>query len=547
MAHQRAGQQAKAQDLHNIARLVSHYYQLEPDPNNAAHLVQFGTSGHRGCADHHSFNQLHILAISQAIVDVRKLHGISGPIFVGKDTHALSEAAFCSVIDVLVANEIEVIVQQGGGYTPTPAISYQILNYNKQHSQQADGIIITPSHNPPQDGGIKYNPPHGGPAQKLFTQQIEQAANCYIATDLVGVRRLGLAKALLSPLLIEQDFVMPYVKDLACVIDMNAIKKAGLHLGVDPLGGAGTAYWQAIKDHYGIDLTIINEKVDPSFSFMTLDKDGLIRMDCSSPMAMAGLLAHKAHYDLAFGNDPDVDRHGIVTPQGLMDPNHFLAVCVDYLFQHRPLWQAHLEVGKTLVSSLLIDKVAARLDLSLQEVPVGFKWFVDGLLAGSLGFAGEESAGATLLRFDATTWTTDKDGIVLCLLAAEILAVTGKTPQQYYEDLITQFGAPCYSRIQAPATRAQKALLSQLSAEQVMATALAGDVICEKLTHAPANAQPIGGLKVSTAFGWFAARPSGTEEVYKIYCESIKGEQHLRLIEQQAQQMISDLFEQGSN
>ncbi|MBV7299628.1 phosphoglucomutase (alpha-D-glucose-1,6-bisphosphate-dependent) [Enterovibrio paralichthyis] len=541
-SHERAGQRSQQQDLHNIPLLVANYFQLTPDPQNPAHKVEFGTSGHRGCADKSTFNQHHIVAIAQAIAELRLQQGITGPLFVGKDTHALSEPAFCSVVEVLVANGVSVVAQKEGGYTPTPGISHAILTHNKANISKADGIVITPSHNPPQDGGIKYNPPHGGPAEGELTKAIEERANALIAGGLTDVRCISFADAVASDLFIEQDLVMPYVEDLANVVDMAAIKKAGLHIGVDPLGGSGIDYWKAIAAHYELDITLVNDDVDPSFRFMSLDKDGVIRMDCSSPSAMAGLLAYKDQYDLAFGNDPDFDRHGIVTPAGLMNPNHYLAVCIDYLYQHRPQWGEGVGVGKTLVSSAIIDKVVANLGRNLCEVPVGFKWFVDGLYTGEIGFGGEESAGASFLRLDGTPWATDKDGILLCLLAAEITAVTGKNPQQYYDELAAKFGASSYARLQAVANGAQKAVLSKLSAEMVTAETLAGDAITAKLTHAPGNGQAIGGLKVCTEFGWFAARPSGTEEIYKIYCESFKGDEHLALIQEEAQKIVSDVF-----
>ncbi|MGL4735585.1 MAG: phosphoglucomutase, alpha-D-glucose phosphate-specific, partial [Enterovibrio sp.] len=433
MVATRAGQVALMQDLENIPRLVANYFQLQPEPTNPAHRVEFGTSGHRGSANKCTFNQAHILAITQAIVELRKKNGVTGPLFVGKDTHALSEPAFCSVIEVLIANGVQVKVQKDQGYTPTPAVSFAILTHNACHDAKADGIVITPSHNPPCDGGIKYNPAHGGPAEDLITKAIESRANALLAAQLAGVKRVDFTAALQSDALQEEDFVQPYVQQLEQVIDIKAIQNAKLKIAVDPLGGAGIAYWQAIAKFYQLDITLVNEKIDPAFAFMTLDKDGLIRMDCSSPYAMAGLLAHKDRYDLALGNDPDFDRHGIVTPEGLMNPNHYLAVCVDYLYRHRPLWKKELGIGKTLVSSALLDKVAAKLERTLCEVPVGFKWFVDGLFQGTLGFGGEESAGASFLRFDGTPWSTDKDGILLCLLAAEITAVTGKNPQQYYQ------------------------------------------------------------------------------------------------------------------
>lgn len=540
--HPRAGQKAQQQDLHNIPALVSHYYLFQPDASNPQHKVEFGTSGHRGSADKFTFNEHHILAIAQAIVDLRTELGTTGPIFVGKDTHALSEPALSSVLEVLIANQVEVIIQQDNGYTPTPGISHAILTYNQQHADKADGIVITPSHNPPQDGGIKYNPTHGGPAEGELTKAIENRANQLIADGLQGVKRVAIVEAKQSPLLKQVDLVKPYVDDLVNVVDMAAIQKAKLKMGVDPLGGSGIDYWRQIAQTYDLDLTLVSEAIDPTFQFMSLDKDGVVRMDCSSPYAMAGLLALKDQYDLAFGNDPDYDRHGIVTPQGLMNPNHFLAVCIDYLYRHRSAWKSEVAVGKTLVSSAMIDKVVADLGRELCEVPVGFKWFVDGLYSGHFGFGGEESAGASFLRQDGTAWSTDKDGIILCLLAAEITAVTGKNPQQYYDQLAAKHGESHYSRIQAVANGPQKAILSQLSAEMVTAQTLAGDVITARLTHAPGNGAAIGGLKVTTDHGWFAARPSGTEDIYKIYCESFKGEEHLKQIEQEAQEIVNQVF-----
>ncbi|ASA54963.1 phosphoglucomutase (alpha-D-glucose-1,6-bisphosphate-dependent) [Vibrio gazogenes] len=539
--HPRAGKQAQHDDLQNIPVLVSDYYRLKPNAAEKAHKVEFGTSGHRGTSGKSSFNENHILAITQAIAEVRSQAGITGPVFVGKDTHALSECAFSSVVEVLVANGIQVIVQAEQGYTPTPGISHAILTYNRKHTQKADGIVITPSHNPPQDGGIKYNPPHGGPAEGEVTQAIENRANEIIADGIATVQRIPLQQAMASEYYVEQDLVMPYVDDLVNVVDMSAIQQANLKIGVDPLGGSGIEYWRKIAATYQLNLELVNESIDPTFQFMSLDKDGVIRMDCSSPYAMAGLLALKDQYDLAFGNDPDYDRHGIVTPKGLMNPNHFLAVCIDYLYRHRN-WKADVAVGKTLVSSALIDRVVADLGRKLCEVPVGFKWFVDGLFAGEFGFGGEESAGASFLRFDGTPWATDKDGIILCLLAAEITAVTGKNPQQYYEALAAKHGESKYSRLQAVATGSQKAVLKKLSPEMVSAQTLAGDPITARLTHAPGNGAAIGGLKVTTEFGWFAARPSGTEDIYKIYCESFKGEEHLKQIESEAQEIVNQVF-----
>lgn len=540
--HPRAGQRARQEDMHNIPALVANYFQIAPQAGNPQQRVAFGTSGHRGTADKGTFNQHHIWAIAQAVAEVRAAQGVTGPLFLGKDTHALSEPAFASTLEVLVANGVQVVIQQDPGYTPTPGISHAILCHNRANDAKADGIVITPSHNPPQDGGIKYNPVHGGPAEGALTTAIESRANEIIAAGMADVKRVSIEQALVSDLVEARDLVAPYVDDLVNVIDMAAIQKANLKLGVDPLGGSGIEYWRQIASHYGLDLTLVDESVDPSFRFMSLDKDGVVRMDCSSPYAMAGLLAHKDSYDLAFGNDPDYDRHGIVTPAGLMNPNHFLAVCIDYLYRHRPDWSAEVAVGKTLVSSALIDRVVADLGRELCEVPVGFKWFVDGLYSGELGFGGEESAGASFLRIDGSPWSTDKDGILLCLLAAEITAVTGKNPQQYYEALAAKHGASEYNRLQAVANGEQKAVLSKLSPEMVAAETLAGDAITARLTHAPGNGAAIGGLKVTTENGWFAARPSGTEDIYKIYCESFQGKAHLALIEQEAQEIVSKVF-----
>ncbi|GKX36634.1 phosphoglucomutase (alpha-D-glucose-1,6-bisphosphate-dependent) [Pectobacterium versatile] len=537
--HPRAGQPAQQSDLINVAQLTSQYYVLRPEVGNTAHAVKFGTSGHRGSAGRHSFNEPHILAIAQAIAEERKKQGISGPCYVGKDTHALSEPAFISVLEVLAANGVDVIVQLDNGFTPTPAVSNAILVHNRQGGALADGIVITPSHNPPEDGGIKYNPPNGGPADTNLTSVIETRANALLTDELRDVKRITLDQALKSGHVHEQDLVQAYVEGLASVVDMAAIQRAGLKLGVDPLGGSGIAYWQRIAEHYKLDLTLVNDAVDQTFRFMSLDHDGVIRMDCSSEFAMAGLLALRDKFDLAFANDPDYDRHGIVTPAGLMNPNHYLAVAINYLFQHRPQWGQSVAVGKTLVSSAMIDRVVADLGRKLVEVPVGFKWFVDGLYDGSFGFGGEESAGASFLRFDGTPWSTDKDGIILCLLAAEITAVTGKNPQQHYDELAQRFGAPSYNRIQASATHAQKAALSKLSPEQVSASTLAGDPITARLTAAPGNGASIGGLKVMTENGWFAARPSGTEEAYKIYCESFLGVEHRERIEKEAVEIVS--------
>ncbi|HDL7505142.1 TPA: alpha-D-glucose phosphate-specific phosphoglucomutase [Yersinia enterocolitica] len=540
--HPRAGQATQQSDLINVAQLTSQYYVLQPDAENQAHAVKFGTSGHRGSSLRHSFNEAHILAIAQAIADVRHQQGITGPCYVGKDTHALSEPAFISVLEVLTANGVDVVVQQDNGFTPTPAISHAILCYNAQGKDLADGIVITPSHNPPEDGGIKYNPPNGGPADTNLTSVIEKRANQLLSLKLEGVKRQTLDQAWDSGYLHAQDLITPYVEGLVDVVDIPAIQNAGLKLGVDPLGGSGIAYWQRIAEHYKLDLTLVNDSIDQTFRFMHLDHDGVIRMDCSSECAMAGLLALRDKFDLAFANDPDYDRHGIVTPAGLMNPNHYLAVSINYLFQHRPQWGANVAVGKTLVSSAMIDRVVADLGRKLVEVPVGFKWFVDGLFDGSFGFGGEESAGASFLRFNGTPWSTDKDGIIMCLLAAEITAVTGKNPQQHYDGLAQRFGAPSYNRIQAPATQAQKNALSKLSPEMVKANTLAGDAITARLTTAPGNGASIGGLKVMTENGWFAARPSGTEDAYKIYCESFLGAEHREKIEQEAVDIVSDVL-----
>lgn len=540
--HPRAGQPAQQSDLINVAQLTSQYYVLQPDPANTAHAVKFGTSGHRGSSLRHSFNEAHILAIAQAIAEVRKEQGTTGPCYVGKDTHALSEPAFISVLEVLTANGVDVIVQADNGFTPTPAVSHAILTHNRNGGALADGIVITPSHNPPEDGGIKYNPTNGGPADTNLTSVIEKRANALLAAKLAGVKRQSLDQAWKSGHLVAQDLVQPFIEGLTDIVDMAAIQKAGLKLGVDPLGGSGIEYWKRIAEHYKLDLTLVNDEVDQTFRFMHLDHDGVIRMDCSSESAMAGLLALRDKFDLAFANDPDYDRHGIVTPAGLMNPNHYLAVAIQYLFQHRPQWGKEVAVGKTLVSSAMIDRVVEDLGRKLVEVPVGFKWFVDGLFDGSFGFGGEESAGASFLRFNGTPWSTDKDGIIMCLLAAEITAVTGKNPQEHYNELAARFGAPSYNRIQAPATHAQKAALSKLSPEQVKADTLAGDPITARLTNAPGNGASIGGLKVMTKNGWFAARPSGTEEAYKIYCESFLGAEHREQIEKEAVEIVSKVL-----
>ncbi|MBU4260804.1 MAG: phosphoglucomutase (alpha-D-glucose-1,6-bisphosphate-dependent) [Proteobacteria bacterium] len=542
--HPRAGKPAALEDLCNIPRLIAAYYQYAPDVSLDEQKVSFGTSGHRGSSFKSSFNEPHIKAISQAIVEYRLSQGITGPIFVGMDTHGLSEPAFATALQVFIANGLEVRYQQGRGYTPTPVVSHAILCWNKKYpDNKADGVVITPSHNPPEDGGFKYNPPHGGPADSDATKVIEQSANELLARGLQGVRFLPFTEAFASAQAVAHDFVRPYVDDLQQVIDMEAIRKAGIKIGVDPLGGSGIAFWPVIAERYGLNIEVVNNRVDPTFSFMTLDKDGKIRMDCSSPYAMASLIALKDRFDIAVSNDPDYDRHGIVTREtGLLNPNHYLAVSINYLFTHRPGWGAGLSVGKTLVSSSMIDRVALGIKRKLSEVPVGFKWFVQGLFKGEYGFGGEESAGATFLRKDGSVWTTDKDGIIMALLAAEITAVTGKDPGLHYQELVQQFGSPLYERIEAPATAEQKKVLSNLSAEDVEAKTLAGESVLAKLTHAPGNGAAIGGLKVVTENGWFAARPSGTEDVYKIYTESFKGESHLKLIQKEAKEIVAASF-----
>ncbi|MFN2107263.1 MAG: phosphoglucomutase (alpha-D-glucose-1,6-bisphosphate-dependent) [Candidatus Promineifilaceae bacterium] len=539
-----AGKPAPHELLTNIPRLMAAYYTIEPDAGDPAQQVAFGTSGHRGTSPAGSFNEAHILAISQAICDYRQAQGYTGPLYLGMDTHALSEAAQATAVEVFAANDVPLFIQAGNGYTPTPAISHAILNYNRGRADgYADGVVITPSHNPPDDGGFKYNPPEGGPAGTETTAVIQNRANEILAGGLRDVARLPYKQALAAGNVTFYDFMMPYVRDLANVIDMAAIAAAGLKIGVDPMGGAAIDYWQPIAELYRLDLQVTQPYVDPTFSFMTVDKDGKIRMDCSSPYAMAGLIGLKDDFDIAFGNDPDVDRHGIVTPSsGLMNPNHYLAVAINYLFQHRPGWPAESAVGKTLVSSSMIDRVALQLGRRLSEVPVGFKYFVDGLLDSSYGFGGEESAGASFLRLDGTVWTTDKDGIIMDLLAAEITAVTGRDPGEHYHDLENAFGSPVYERSDAPASREQKEILKDLSPEMVTAVELAGEPILAKLTRAPGNNEPIGGLKVVAENGWFAARPSGTEEIYKIYAESFKGAAHLRRIQEEAQAIVSSAF-----
>jgi phosphoglucomutase len=545
--HALAGKIAPHTYLANIPRLVSAYYTYKPDPGQPAQQVAFGTSGHRGSSLRSSFNEDHILAVCQAISELRKSQAISGPLYLGMDTHALSEPALFTAVQVFAAHDQEIVLQDGFGYTPTPVISHAILTYNRARSSGlADGVVITPSHNPPEDGGIKYNPPSGGPAGTETTRWIQDRANQILVNGLKEVKRMPLDKALQAPTTHPRDYIQPYVDDLVNVVDMRVIADAGLKIGVDPMGGAGVEFWGPIAETYGLDLEVVNPRVDPTFSFMTLDHDGKIRMDCSSPYAMASLISLKDRFDIAFGNDPDYDRHGIVTPSvGLMNPNHYLATAIWYLYQNRPAWSAGVAVGKTLVSSSMIDRVASYLNRVICEVPVGFKWFVDGLLEGSFGFGGEESAGASFLRKDGTVWTTDKDGFILDLLAAEILAVTGRDPGEHYKDLEAQFGKAWYERIDAPASPEEKAVMEDLSPERVRAKELAGESILSKLTYAPCNQAPIGGLKIVTQNGWFAARPSGTEAIYKIYAESFTGEDHLRQIQAEAQSIVSAALHSG--
>ena len=542
--HPRAGELAQVQDLVDIPKLVSAYYVNIPDVSIASEQVAFGTSGHRGCSFKNAFTELHILAISQALAEYRIKQGYTGPMFIGKDTHALSEPAFVSAVQVLVANGIKVIVQENGGFTPTPVISHAILQYNKANPDAlADGIVITPSHNPPEDGGFKYNPPNGGPADSDVTKIIQDRANEILNDNFDDIEQWDFQEAMESDFVEEYDYIKPYVDDLINVLDLDAIAKAGIKIGVDTLGGSGVAYWPVIAKTYGLDIEVVNDRVDPTFSFMTLDKDGKIRMDCSSPYAMAGLIKLKDKFDVAVANDPDYDRHGIVTKSsGLLNPNHYLAVAIEYLFTHREGWSKDAIVGKTLVSSSMIDRVVGQLGRKMSEVPVGFKWFVDGLFDGSFGFGGEESAGASFLRKDGTVWSTDKDGIILALLAAEIIAVTKKDPGEHYAAFTEKFGSPIYQRFDAPASPEQKAVLANLSPEMVEADMLAGEKILEKLTHASGNGAAIGGLKVTTENGWFAARPSGTENIYKIYSESFIGEEHIALIQKEAQEIVAQAF-----
>jgi phosphoglucomutase len=539
-----AGQPAPRSLLVNVPRLITAYYALTPDLDDPGQRVAFGTSGHRGSSLGGRFNEAHILAITQAICEYRARAGITGPLYLGKDTHALSEPALATALEVLAANGVTTRICSRDGYTPTPVLSHAILDHNRARTTGlADGIVITPSHNPPEDGGFKYNPPNGGPAGSEITGPIEARANELLAEGNRGVRRIPLSRALSATTTERFDFVTPYVRDLGQVVDLEVVRSAGLKIGADPMGGAGVAFWGPIAETYGLDIDVVSDVVDPTFAFMHVDKDGKIRMDCSSRYAMAGLIALKDKYDIAFGNDTDYDRHGIVTKsRGLLDPNHYLAVCIDYLFRKRDGWAASTAVGKTLVSSSMIDRVAADLGRPLCEVPVGFKWFVDGLSAGTLGFGGEESAGASFLRRDGSVWTTDKDGFILDLLAAEITARAGKDPGELYGELTERHGAPVYERLDAPATRDQKARLGKLSPDQVSATELAGERIQHKLTEAPGNGAKIGGLKVVTENGWFAARPSGTEDVYKIYAESFLGADHLRRIQAEARALVDSVL-----
>ncbi len=542
--HPLAGNSAPPSVLVDVLKLIGAYFSEKPDASVREQRVAFGTSGHRGSSFKRSFNEWHILAITQAICEYRAGQGTNGPLYLGRDTHALSEPALASTLEVLAGNGVHVMIDQDGGYTPTPVISHAILTYNQgKTSGLADGIVITPSHNPPEDGGIKYNPPHGGPADTQVTKWIEDRANALLAAELHGVRRVSHDQACRASTTHRHDYLGAYIDDLAQIIEMDVIRSAGLKLGIDPLGGSGVAYWKPMAERYGLNIEIVNPSVDPTFRFMPLDWDGKIRMDCSSPYAMANLIALKDRFDVAFGNDADNDRHGIVTRSaGLMNPNHYLAVSILYLFSNRPTWKSDAGIGKTLVSSSLIDRVATKLGRTLVEVPVGFKWFVNGLLDGSLGFGGEESAGASFLRQDGSVWTTDKDGIIMDLLAAEMMAKTGRDPGELYRELTGELGAPVYERIDAAATPAQKTILSKLSPDQVQATQLAGDTIVAKLTAAPGNGASIGGLKVATEQGWFAARPSGTEDVYKLYAESFKGKAHLTQIQEEARTLIGNVL-----
>jgi phosphoglucomutase len=542
MPHDRAGTPARPDDLVDVPRLITAYYALHPDPGETGQRVAFGTSGHRGSSLNTAFNEDHIAATSQAICDYRAGQGTTGPLFLGADTHALSEPARVTALEVFAANDVTVLIDDNDGWTPTPAVSHAILTANKGRTEHlADGVVVTPSHNPPADGGFKYNPPSGGPAASDATGWIQDRANELIADGLRGVRRIPYARALAADTTGRYDFLGRYADDLPSVLDLDAVRRAGVTIGADPLGGASVAYWGRIAERHGLDLTVVNPVADPTWRFMTLDWDGRIRMDCSSPYAMASLIARKDEYRIATGNDADADRHGIVTPDGgLMNPNHYLAVAISYLSRHREQWGPGLAIGKTLVSSSMIDKVVADLGRPLTEVPVGFKWFVDGLLGGTLAFGGEESAGASFLRRDGSVWTTDKDGILLALLAAEITAVTGRTPSEHYADLTARFGAPAYARIDAPATREEKAVLAKLSPKQVPAAELAGEPVTAVLTEAPGNGAALGGIKVMTENAWFAARPSGTEDVYKVYAESFVGDDHLARVQEEAQAIVAD-------
>lgn len=542
--HPLAGKPAPPELLIDVDRLIADYYDKKPDPENKSQLVSFGTSGHRGTSQNGTFTESHIIAITQALIEYRRAHGITGPIYLGKDTHALSAPAERTALEVLAANGIETMIQNGNGFTPTPTISHAILCHNRGRTQHlADGIVITPSHNPPEDGGFKYNPPNGGPADTDITGWVQSRANELLKSDNATVKRSSYESALKETSTHAQDFARAYIEDLKHVVDLDLIRSAGLKLGVDPLGGAGVGYWQPIAEMYGLDITVVNPHVDPKFAFMTVDHDGKIRMDCSSPYAMASLVRLKDQFDIAFGNDPDTDRHGIVTKSsGLMNPNHYLAVAIHYLFQNRPQWPAQAGVGKTCVSSQMIDCVAASIGRTLVEVPVGFKWFVDGLFHGTLGFGGEESAGASFLRTDGTAWSTDKDGIILALLSAEITAKMNKDPGLLYQDLVAQFGQRCYTRIDQPITAAEKDRFKSLTPDSITATTLADEPITEKLSEAPGNHKPIGGAKVVTNAGWFAARPSGTEAIYKLYVESFRDDAHLERIVGAAREIVGSVL-----
>jgi phosphoglucomutase len=545
--HHNAGKKLPDIELENIPKLVSSYYSLYPDIKNPTHLVAFGTSGHRGSSLENSFNESHILAISQSICDYRNKNGIDGPVIIGMDTHALSEPAFRTVIEVLVSNDINVMIQSDDGYTPTPVVSHAILKYNAGRKKNlADGIVITPSHNPPKDGGIKYNSTNGGPADTGITSWLQERANRILESGLKNVKRKAYNLAMSSSLVKKVDFKIPYIEDLKNIVDMEAISNSKLKIGVDPLGGSGIEYWEPMADYYNLDINVVNNKIDPTFSFMCADKDGQIRMDCSSPYAMTSLIEMGPSFDIAFGNDPDYDRHGIVAgDRGLMNPNHYLSVVIDYLFKNRPQWSADLKVGKTLVSSSMIDRVVKGVGKELYEVPVGFKWFVDGLYDGKCGFGGEESAGASFLRKDGSVWSTDKDGIILDLLAAEIIAKTNKNPMDYYEELEGRYGSPVYERIDAPAVPSQKAALKSLKQESLTLEKLAGENITNALVKAPGNDAQIGGIKVCTENAWFAARPSGTENVYKIYAESFNGRDHLSQVQSEAKSLVQDIFDKN--